>query len=172
MAIDVYPSIRDRRKGWLVMGAVHYPCALGSGGPVIAKREGDGGTPIAPLPLIGGHYRVDRIRRLRSGIALTPIRPNDGWCDDPSDGRYNRPVRLPIAAGHETMCRADHLYDVVIILDWNISRRCRGRGSAIFFHLAHDDFRPTAGCIAVSARAMELILPRLTPGTVLRVRGS
>jgi len=166
----VMPGVRDKSRGWIVAGSMRYPCALGAGGVLRQKREGDGATPCGDLAVLGGYYRGDRILYPANGLGLSPIRTSDGWCDDPADGRYNRPVRLPFAAGHEKMARVDHLYDVVVVLDWNISRRSRGMGSAIFFHLAHDDYRPTEGCIAVSADTMKRLLPLIRAGTVFRVR--
>ncbi len=86
------------------------------------------------------------------------MRQNDGWCEDKRSGLYNRPIRLPSPAGHETMWRADHLYDIVGVLDWNMSPRVRGRGSAIFLHLARPGYAPTAGCIALNRRDILLLL--------------
>ena len=170
--LHVLPGIRDRSRGWLAAGGILYPCALGKGGPVHRKREGDGATPITSMAVLGGLWRADRGILPASRVRLTPIRPWDGWCDDPSDGRYNRKIALPAACGHEVLTRADCLYDIVVLLDWNISSRVRGRGSAIFLHLAHEDFRPTEGCIAVSRQTMLRLLPRIGRGTVLRVRGA
>lgn len=162
-------DILDRSRGWLSIGEARFACALGPAGPVHRKREGDGGTPAAVMAVLAGRYRADRMVRPRSAIELAPIRPADGWCDDVGDARYNLPVRLPFSGSHETMRRDDRLYDVVLVLDWNLSPRVRGRGSAIFFHLAHDDFRPTAGCVAVSPRTMRLLLPRIRRGTLIAV---
>ncbi len=91
------------------------------------------------------------------------MRQNDGWCEDPTSGRYNCPIRLPSAAGHDRMWRNDHLYDVVGVLDWNMSPRIRGRGSAIFLHLARPGYAPTAGCIALSSRDLRLLLAAAGP---------
>jgi L,D-peptidoglycan transpeptidase YkuD (ErfK/YbiS/YcfS/YnhG family) len=57
-----------------------------------------------------------------------------------------------------------------LVLDWNIRPRLRGRGSAIFFHLARSGFTPTQGCVAVTARVMARLLPYLSTRTVLTVR--
>ena len=92
-----------------------------------------------------------------------------GWCEVPDDRNYNRPVRLPYPVSHEYMQRPDRLYDACLVLDWNIRPRRRGRGSAIFFHLARPDFTPTQGCVAVSARTMARLLPLLSDRTVVRV---
>lgn len=77
---------------------------------------------------------------------------------------------MPYPASAETMWRADALYDVVVILDWNISRRSQGRGSAIFFHLARPGFTPTEGCVAVRLPDMRKILQRLRRGAAIEVR--
>ncbi|MEM1048084.1 MAG: L,D-transpeptidase family protein [Pseudomonadota bacterium] len=153
------------------MGTLTHACVLGSGGPVQRKREGDGGTPIARMTLLAGRYRNDRLVRPRTRLPLTCLKETDGWCDDPGDGRYNQAVRLPVASGHERMMRSDGLYDVVLVLDWNMLPRVRGRGSAIFFHLARADRRPTEGCIAVDRAVMPRLLARLGPGAVFEVHG-
>lgn len=146
-----------------------FPCALGRGGIVMLKREGDGGTPLARMRLIRGYIRDGRFP-YRSGLPLERISPTLGWCEVPRDRNYNRPVRMPYAASHETMMRTDGLYDACIVLDWNIRPRRRGRGSAIFFHLARPGFSPTAGCVAVTRQVMRRLLPMLSPRTVLEVR--
>ena len=96
-----------------------------------------------------------------------PFTPDLGWCDDPGDRSYNRPVRLPYPASHEAMWRDDHLYDVVVVLDYNLAKPQPGAGSAIFLHLATEAFGPTAGCVAVSLETMRRILFRSAPGTAL-----
>lgn len=147
---------------------VVFPCALGRGGISAAKREGDGATPLGPMRLLSGYVRDRRFAR-RSALALARIAPDLGWCEVPDDRNYNRPVRIPYRASHETMLRPDGLYDAVIVLDWNIMPRRRGRGSAIFFHLARPGFSPTAGCVAVTHAVMARLLPRLSRRTVLKV---
>ena len=67
---------------------------------------------------------------------------------------------MPYRVSHERMMRDDRLYDACLVLDWNIRPRRRSRGSAIFFHLARPGFKPTEGCVAVSAQAMRRLLPR------------
>jgi L,D-peptidoglycan transpeptidase YkuD (ErfK/YbiS/YcfS/YnhG family) len=86
------------------------------------------------------------------------VRREDGWCEDPRDGRYNRPIRLPADSSHDRLWREDHLYDIVGVLDWNITPRIRGRGSAIFLHLCRPGFGPTAGCIALRGGDLQRLL--------------
>jgi L,D-peptidoglycan transpeptidase YkuD (ErfK/YbiS/YcfS/YnhG family) len=167
--IMVRPSAGTPTRGLLVAGPLVVPCALGRGGLTADKREGDGATPAAALRLVACHYRADRLPRPATRLPPLPIRPDDGWCDDPADRAYNRPVQLPYPAGHERMWRDDHLYDVVVVLDWNLDRPIPGRGSAIFFHLAAPGFAPTAGCVAVTLPAMRRILAVSGPGMVMDV---
>lgn len=158
-----------RSKGLLNVGGVVFPCALGHGGVTSNKREGDGGTPRARMRILGGYHRHDHFPVGATRLRLKRISPTLGWCEVPSDRNYNRPVAIPYGASHERMLRDDRLYDACLVLDWNMRPRRRGRGSAIFFHLAREDFTPTQGCVAVSARVMARLLPRLSTRTVLIV---
>lgn len=142
---------------------------MGRSGMGALKREGDGATPIGDLMLISGYFRRDRLPRPTTVVPLAPIRNDAGWCDAPEHPAYNRPIRLPFAASHEDMCRADHLYDMVMVLDWNIRSRRRGRGSAIFLHLAKPGFQPTEGCVALTPKAMRRLLAFAGKGAVIRV---
>ena len=160
----------DRRRGRLVAGPLVVPCALGRGGTVRNKREGDGGTPVGRFRLLAAAFRPDRGCRPRTLLPLKAIRPEDGWCDDPRDRRYNRPIRLPDPAGHERMWREDGLYDLVLDLACNRGPIRRGRGSAIFLHLAQPGFRPTEGCVAVDRAVLRRLLARLGPQTWIEIR--
>jgi L,D-peptidoglycan transpeptidase YkuD (ErfK/YbiS/YcfS/YnhG family) len=116
-------------------------------------------------------YRADKIPRPRTGLPIRAIQPDDGWCDAAADRNYNRPVRLPYPASHERMRRDDNLYDIVVVLDWNLSRRRKGKGSAIFLHLARPGFLPTEGCVAVTAPVMRRLLSGLRPGARINIAG-
>ncbi|OQM77140.1 L,D-transpeptidase family protein [Manganibacter manganicus] len=158
------------QQGLLRAGKLVFPCALGRGGIVSAKREGDGGTPLATMRILSGYFRNDHFAGARrTRLAMTTIGPDLGWCEVPDDRNYNRPVRIPYGASHERMRRDDRLYDVCLVLDWNIRPRLRGRGSAIFFHLARPGYTPTQGCVAVSERTMARLLPLLSARTMVKV---
>jgi len=168
--IMVAPHAADKTRGLIVVGGLWIPCALGRSGVVRHKREGDGATPAGRLGLLAVLYRPDRIRRPPTALPVIPLAPDAGWCDDPADRRYNRPVRLPCAAGHERLWRSDRLYDVVVVLDYNFERPRPGAGSAIFLHIAAPDFAPTEGCVAVSMTAMRRLLARAGTGSWLDMR--
>ena len=109
----------------------------------------------------------------RTGRARSPeVAAREGVDHDaPASPNYNRPVHLPFAASHERLQRDDGIYDVVIVMDWNMRSRARNRGSAVFFHLARPDFSPTAGCMAIAPEAMRVLLPHLRAGMRLKVLG-
>jgi L,D-peptidoglycan transpeptidase YkuD (ErfK/YbiS/YcfS/YnhG family) len=144
-------------------------CALGKGGMVAVKREGDGGTPIGAMRCISAWLRTDRVKVRAMALPVRTITTEDGWCDAVGDRNYNRPVRRPYPASHEEMKRDDRLYDTVVVLDHNITRRMGRGGSAIFFHIAREGFEPTEGCVALMPKDMAWLRPQIGPQTVMVV---
>ncbi len=159
-----------RQRGLLVADGLTVPCALGCSGISGRKREGDGATPRGTWRPVAAYWRADRLPRPPTALPIKALKPQDGWCDDPADRRYNRPVRLPYGGRHERLWRADCLYDVIVVLDFNLARPRKGAGSAIFLHVAGPGFPPTEGCIAVSPQAMRRLLARMDGRTVIAVR--
>lgn len=145
-----------------------WPCTIGKGGIKSDKREGDGATPRGVHHIVGMLYRGDRIAQ-PTPWAL-PIGPLDLWSDDEGDSNYNLMVRTPYAPSHEKLHRADPLYDLVILTDWNWPHAKRGRGSAIFIHQYRRPGYPTEGCVAFSRTHLHAIARKITHGTRLIVR--
>lgn len=151
-------------RGLLTVGGRSIPVALGRSGIGFDKREGDGRTPAGTWRVVRLLYRADHLPRPVTRLPARPIGLMDGWCDDPEDRRYNRPVRLPVAARHERLRRDDGLYDLVIVLDHNQRPRVRGRGSAVFIHVARPGLTPTEGCVALPCLELRRLVARLRPG--------
>lgn len=147
-----------RGDGLFTLGALRARAAIGRGGITSEKREGDGATPAGLLPLRRVLFRADRLAPPVCAVPREPIAPDDGWCDDPASPAYNCLIRLPHAARHEQLWRADPLYDVVGVLGWNDDPPVRDRGSAIFLHVARSGHAPTDGCIALSLADLLLVL--------------
>lgn len=143
--------------------------AIGRGSVRALKREGDGGTPLGRFPVRLVLYRADRLKRPRTPLPLHAIRPDDGWCDDPNDRNYNRLVRSPARRSAESLMRDDALYDVVLVLGYNDRPRIRGKGSAIFVHLARSGYTPTEGCIAFSGRDLMAVIAEIKRDTDLLI---
>lgn len=114
-------------------------------------------------------YRADNTRRPLTGLPVSAIRADDGWCDAPGDRNYNRPVRLPYPTSAERMRRDDDLYDIVVVLSHNQRPRVRGAGSAVFVHLARPGYQPTEGCIALAEPDLRDLLARLRRGDRIRI---
>jgi L,D-peptidoglycan transpeptidase YkuD (ErfK/YbiS/YcfS/YnhG family) len=148
-----------------------FPCTLGRSGifPAGKKSEGDGATPAGVHRIVGMLYRPDRLAR-PAGWAL-PIGPRDLWSDDPADEHYNHMVRAPHRFSHERLCRADPVYDLVILTGWNWPYARAGKGSAIFIHQWRRPGAPTAGCVALSRSDLHWIAPRITYRTRLIIPG-
>lgn len=145
-----------------------FPCSVGRGGLSADKREGDGATPLGTHRLVGMLYRPDRMAP-PANWAL-PIRPRDVWSDDPKAEDYNHIARAPYPHNHERLRRADPLYDLVILTDWNWPYAVPGRGSAIFIHRWRRPGYLTEGCIGLPPAALRWIAPRIGFGTRLIVR--
>ena len=145
-----------------------FPCTVGRGGVTGGKREGDGATPRGSHRIVGLLYRPDRLSA--PAPWAVPIRPGDLWSDDPASPDYNQMIRGPARESHEVLRRADPLYDVVLVTDWNWPDARPGSGSAIFLHRWRGPGHPTAGCIAFRPDHLAWIAQRAVPGTGLIVR--
>ncbi len=159
-------------EGIMRIGAQEVRCALGRGGVIAQtlKAEGDGASPVGVWPLRRVLYRPDRSPAPRTALPVQPIEPDDGWCDDPADPNYNRPVKHPYTASAERLWREDGVYDIVVVLDYNDDPVVPGKGSAIFLHLARPDYAPTEGCVALARADMEALLAQAKPGDAVDIK--
>ncbi len=161
---------RSAPRGLIAIGGgPAVPCALGRSGRRALKREGDGAAPIGSFALEAVLYRPDRVLRPRTGLPLRAVGRQDGWCDAACDRNYNRLVRHPYPASAEELWRGDGLYDVIVVLHYNRRPRIRGRGSAIFMHVARPGLAPTEGCIALRRADLLRLIARLRRGARVHV---
>jgi L,D-peptidoglycan transpeptidase YkuD (ErfK/YbiS/YcfS/YnhG family) len=164
-AIRIRAAAGDPRRGWLIAGQQAIPVALGRGGIIANKREGDGGTPKGTFRPRQLWWRGDRSSRPETFLPVRAIRPDDAWCEDPASRHYNRPLTLGDHDNGDRLTRDDHLYDFIIEIDHNTQPTIAGRGSAVFLHLARPDFSPTAGCVSMKKSAMLQLLRQIGPHT-------
>lgn len=158
--------------GMLDLGDRKVRCALGPAGvrPAAQKREGDGATPAGVWPIREVLYRPDHGPPPATEFRVRCMTEADGWCDDPADPAYNRPVQLPYPASAEALWRDDEIYDIVVVLGHNDDPVVPGRGSAIFLHIARPDYAPTQGCVAIARLDLEDLLSVAKPGDAVEVR--
>ena len=164
-AIHIRTAAGTRTRGWLIAGPQAFPVALGRGGILANKREGDGGTPRGVFRPLRLWWRADRGLRPRTRLPVRRIGPADAWCEDPADRRYNRPFKMAAGQSGDRLRRDDHLYDLIIEIDHNARPRIAARGSAVFIHLARLGLAPTAGCVAMPRARLRQLLEKIGPGT-------
>ena len=157
-------------------GFVYWPfgqarAAVGAGGVHPNKKEGDRATPAGTFSLPFGMYRPDRIDLPNTDLPMTPLREAHAWVDDPDDPKYNQLVELPYPLHTEKLWRTDKIYDLLVVVGYNMNPTQPGAGSAIFLHIARPDFSPTAGCIAVSRSVLLKLVGLLGADSTLTIRG-
>lgn len=155
--------------GRLVFQDKVYQCAIGKNAIRCDKREGDNATPVGRFPLRRVLYRADRIFAPETKLDIKQIWTDDGWCDDPDHLCYNQPVKLPFDGSCEQLCREDNIYDIIVVLGHNDDPPVPGLGSAIFFHLARDNYEGTEGCVAVKLDDMLEILKAVEPDEEMEI---
>jgi L,D-peptidoglycan transpeptidase YkuD (ErfK/YbiS/YcfS/YnhG family) len=151
----------SRTRGLLAAGPQTWPVALGRGGILADKREGDGATPRGRFRLVRLWWNPERGLRPATRLPVRRIAPDDAWCEDPADRRYNRPIKLATNGAGDRLRRADHLYDLIIEIDHNTRPRIARRGSAVFIHLARPGLAPTAGCVTMPKARLRQLLGRV-----------
>lgn len=163
-------DIQVHENGTLIWNEKTYRCAIGKNGCTEDKKEGDGKTPIGCFPVGELFYRADKIEKPNTVLPLHATRTIDGWCDDPDNSRYNTFVKLPYEASAEKLWREDDIYDIVLTLGYNDNPIVPGKGSAIFLHIARENYSGTEGCIALSLPDMLEILSTIQNNTLVCIQ--
>jgi L,D-peptidoglycan transpeptidase YkuD (ErfK/YbiS/YcfS/YnhG family) len=140
------------KSGYLKFKNLKFKCALGKAGVGKKKIEGDNITPKGTFGIVKIYYRSDRIKKIYSKIKLFKIKNKMGWCDDPNSKKYNQLIKLPSKYTHEKFYRKDNIYDLVIVLNYNMIPIIKNKGSAIFIHVAKKNYKKTAGCVALKKK--------------------
>jgi L,D-peptidoglycan transpeptidase YkuD (ErfK/YbiS/YcfS/YnhG family) len=167
--LTVQADSADTSLGWLSLGGRRWRCTVGAGGVREDKVEGDSATPVGEFPLRRIYFRNDRLVLPQVGLPARPISEHDGWCDDPLSPAYNRLVHIPNDWSHERMWRDDGLYDLVVVVGYNDDPPEGEWGSAIFLHIAREDYAPTKGCVALARDDLLELVTLIGPATRLNV---
>ncbi|MEI9885691.1 MAG: L,D-transpeptidase family protein [Rhizomicrobium sp.] len=144
--------------------------AIGRGGIGGKRGEGDGITPVGTFALRRLLYRPDRLAAAQTGLPVLALSPDDGWCDAPVDPAYNTLVKRPYRVSSEALWRADGLYDLIVVIGFNDDPVVRGKGSAIFLHVARPTYSPTAGCVALAQADLTEVLALLGLDDTITIR--
>jgi L,D-peptidoglycan transpeptidase YkuD (ErfK/YbiS/YcfS/YnhG family) len=151
--------------GLLKYKNLKFRCALGKAGIREKSKEGDNITPKGNFKILKIYYRKDRIKKITSKFKLIKITKNMGWCDDPNSKKYNQLTKLPTSYSYERLYRKENIYDLIIVLNYNIKPTIKNKGSAIFIHVASKSFNKTAGCIALKKSDLRKLIMVINKNT-------
>jgi L,D-peptidoglycan transpeptidase YkuD (ErfK/YbiS/YcfS/YnhG family) len=153
------------KSGYLKYKNLRFRCALGKAGIGKKKIEGDNISPRGTFSIVKIYYRNDRIKKISSKFRLIKITKKMGWCDDPNSKNYNQLINLPTKYTYEKLYRKDNVYDLLIVLNYNISPTIKNKGSAIFIHVARQNYKKTSGCIALKKSHLTKLIKTIKKNT-------
>jgi len=158
-----------KNSGYLKYKNLKFRCALGKAGIQKKKLEGDNITPRGIFKITKIYYRADRIKNIQTSLNKIKIKKNFGWCDDPNSNFYNKEIKLPTKFSHEKLYRKDNLYDLIVVLDYNMHPIIKNKGSAIFIHIANKFYKKTKGCIALKKGDLIKMLSQIKRTTKIKI---
>ena len=97
------------------------------------------------------------------------IKKNMGWCDDPKSRQYNKLVKLPFVFKHEKLFKKEKIYDIILVLNYNMKPVKKNKGSAIFIHVAKNNFKKTEGCVAIKKINLIKLIKEINPNTKVKI---
>ena len=158
-------------KKYLSYGKYKVKCAVGKRGIGLKKKEGDLITPIGQYKIKYILFRKDRIKKIQSKLRKIVIKKNMGWCDDPKSKQYNKLISLPFNYSHERLFKKENIYDIILVLNYNMSPYKKNKGSAIFIHIAKKNYKKTEGCVAIKKFELLKILKKIKKNTKVKIEG-
>ena len=156
-------------KKYLVYNNYKAKCSIGKRGIGYKKKEGDLITPKGRYRIKYILYRKDKIKRIQTKIKKIVIKKNMGWCDDPNSKLYNKLIKLPSTFSYEKLYRSDNVYDIILVLNYNMKPIIKHKGSAIFIHVSKSNYKKTEGCVALKKTHLLKILKQLKKNTLVKI---
>ena len=92
-----------------------------------------------------------------------------GWCNDPKSKFYNQLVKLPFAYSCEKLFRNENSYDLILVLNYNMRPIIKNKGSAIFIHIAKQNYKKTEGCVAIKRIHLLKIIKKINKNTKVKI---
>ena len=143
-------------------------CAIGKKGIGNKKKEGDLITPIGLFKIKYILYRKDRVKVLTK-LKKKVIKKNMGWCDDPKSIYYNKLVKLPFVHNYEQLYKRENIYDIILVLNYNMNPVKKNKGSAIFIHVSKINYKKTEGCVAIKKLNLIKLLREINQNTKVKI---
>jgi L,D-peptidoglycan transpeptidase YkuD (ErfK/YbiS/YcfS/YnhG family) len=158
-----------KRSENLLFKDLKFRCSLGKNGVTKNKVEGDKCTPSGIYKLKQVFYRADRIKKITTNLKKIKIKKNMGWCDDSSSKKYNHLIKIPNKFSHEKLYRKDHIYDIIVVLNYNMNPVIKKKGSAIFLHIAKKNYSKTLGCVGLKKNDLLEILNKVKKNNKIKI---
>ena len=114
-------------------------------------------------------YRKDKIKGFKTKLKTVVIKKNMGWCNDSKSKNYNKLIKLPSNNSYEKLYRKENIYDIILVLNYNMSPVIKNKGSAIFIHISRKNYKKTEGCVAVKKRDLIEIVKKLQKNTKVKI---
>ena len=159
--------IHVKNKDTLIIDDFKLKCCIGKNGINSNKKEGDFSTPKGVFNIKKLYFRKDRVGTPKCKIGKRIIKKNMAWCDESSHKKYNEEIKVYNKNLKENLYRDDHNYDYIILTSHN-ELKIPNKGSAIFIHLT-DNYKPTAGCVALKKKDFEILLRLIDKKTKIKI---
>ena len=156
-------------KKYLTFNNYKVKCSIGKRGIRIKKREGDLITPKGKYKIKYILYRKDRVQTLKTKIKKITIKKDMGWCNDSTSQKYNKLIKFPFRYSAEKLYRNDSIYDIILVLNFNFKPVIKGKGSAIFIHVAKKNYKSTAGCVALYKKDLINLIKFINKKTIVYI---
>jgi len=156
-------------KKFLTFNNYKAKCALGKRGIGFKREEGDLITPKGVFKIKYILYRKDRLKKIQSKLRKITIKKNMGWCDDPKSRDYNKLIKLPSKYTYEKLYKKENIYDIILVLNFNMNPILKKKGSAVFIHVARKNFAKTEGCIAIKKVYLLKIIKEIKTSTKVKI---
>ena len=155
-------------KNYLTYNKLKVRCAIGKKGIGYKRKEGDLITPKGRFKIKYILYRKDRVQ-ISTKLRKKVIKKDMGWCDDPQSNQYNRLIKLPFTFKCEKLYKKENIYDIILVLNYNMNPVKKNKGSAIFIHVAEINFKKTEGCVAIKKLNLIKLLKKINPNTRVKI---
>jgi len=159
--------IHVKNKNTLIINDFNLRCCVGKNGISSYKKEGDYTTPRGLFKLKKLYFRKDRVGFPNCKLKKKIITKNMAWCNSSTHKNYNQEIKVFNIDSREMFNRIDNKYDYLITINYN-EKNIPNKGSAIFLHLT-DDYKPTAGCIALKKKDFSILLKLIDQKTKIRI---
>ena len=92
-----------------------------------------------------------------------------GWCDDSESKDYNKLIKKPFRYSYEKLYIKENIYDIILVLNYNMQPVKKNKGSAIFIHIAKKNFNSTKGCVAIKKNELKAIIEKINDRTKVKI---